>query len=58
MKVLSWLFRGKFLFYLKEAYRGGKLKFVGEIRSLGDTRKFQMMMDELYRQEWVTYCRP
>lgn len=58
VKVLSWLFRGKFLFYLKEAYRGGKLKFVGEIRSLGDTRKFQMMMDELYRQEWVTYCRP
>jgi len=58
VKVLSRLFRGKFLFYLKEAYRGGKLKFVGEIRSLGDTRKFQMMMDELYRQEWVTYCQP
>ena len=58
VKVLSRLFRGKFLFYLKEAYRGGKLKFVGEIRSLGDTPKFQMMMDELYRQEWVTYCKP
>ena len=58
VKVLSRLFRGKFLFYLKEAYRGGKLKFVGEIRSLGDTCKFQMMMDELYRQEWVTYCQP
>lgn len=58
VKVLSRLFRGKFLFYLKEAYRSGKLKFVGEIRSLGDTRKFQMMMDELYQQEWVTYCKP
>jgi hypothetical protein len=58
VKVLSGLFRGKFLFYLKEAYRGGKLKFVGEIRSLGDTRKFQMMLDELYRQGWVTYCQP
>jgi len=58
VKVLSRLFRGKFLFYLKEAYRGGKLKFVGEIRSLSDTPKFQMMMDELYRQEWVTYCKP
>jgi len=57
VKVLSGLFRGKFLFYLKEAYRGGKLKFIGEIRSLGDTRKFQMMMDELYQQEWVTYCQ-
>ena len=45
VKVLSRLFRGKFLFYLKEAYRGGKLKFVGEIRSLSDTPKFQMMMD-------------
>ncbi len=58
VKVLSRLFRGKFLFYLKQAYRGGKLKFIGEIRSLGDTRKFQMIMDELYRQEWVTYCKP
>lgn len=58
VKVLSRLFRGKFLFYLKEAYRGGKLKFIGEIRSLGDTPKFQMMMDELYRQEWVVYCKP
>jgi predicted Zn-ribbon and HTH transcriptional regulator len=58
VKVLSRLFRGKFLFYLKEAYRGGKLKFVGEIRSLGDTRKFQMMMDELYRKQWVLYCKP
>jgi len=58
VKVLSRLFRGKFLFYLKEAYRGGKLKFVGEIRSLGDTRKFQMMVDELYRQGWVIYCQP
>jgi len=58
VKVLSRLFRGKFLFYLKEAYRGGKLKFVGEIRSLGDTRKFQMMMDQLYRKHWVIYCKP
>ena len=58
VKVLSRLFRGKFLFYLKEAYRGGKLKFVEEIRSLGDTRKFQMMIDQLYRQEWVVYCQP
>ena len=58
VKVLSGLFREKFLFYFKEAYRGGTLKFVGEIRSLGDTRKFQMMMDELYRKGWVTYCQP
>jgi len=58
VKVLSRLFRGKFLFYLKQAYRADKLKFVGRICSMGDTRKFQMMMDELYRQEWITYCKP
>lgn len=57
VRVLSHLFRGKFLSYLREAYRAGKLKFVGEIRSLGEKHKFQMMMDKLYRQEWVIYCK-
>jgi hypothetical protein len=37
-KFLSRLFQGKFLFYLKQAYRAGKLKFVGKICSMGDKR--------------------
>jgi hypothetical protein len=58
VKVLSRLFRGKFLFYLKEAYRADKLKFVGIICWLGDKREFQKMLDQLYRKQWVLYCKP
>ena len=58
VKVLSRLFRGKFLFYLKQAYRAGKLKFVGRICSMADKREFQKMLDQLYRKQWVLYCKP
>ena len=58
VKVLSRLFRGKFLFYLKEAYRADKLKFVGRICLMGDKREFQKMLDQLYRKQWVLYCKP
>lgn len=58
VKVLSRLFKGKFLSYLKKTYRDGKLKFVGEIQSWGEKHKFQTMLNELYRREWVVYCKP
>jgi len=58
VKVLSRLFRGKFLFYLKQSYRAGKLKFVGRVCWLGDKREFQKMLDQLYRKQWVLYCKP
>lgn len=56
--VLSRLFRGKLLSYLKRAYRSGKIEFAGRIASLGEERNFQRLLSELYRKEWVVYCKP
>lgn len=58
VKVLSKLFRGKFLFYLKEAYKADKLKFVGQINWLSKEQQFQDLINKLYNKEWVVYCKP
>lgn len=58
VKVLSRLFRGKFLFYLKEAHRKDKLKFYGNIQALSKDKEFNILMDSLYKKEWVVYSKP
>jgi hypothetical protein len=57
-KVLSSLFRGKFLDGLKKAYEAGELKFPGQIEELKDASAFKRFLSDLYHQEWVVYCKP
>lgn len=54
VKVLSRKFRGKFLYYLKQA----KLEFHGSISYLHDNGRFNNFMLSLYKKEWVVYCKP
>jgi hypothetical protein len=58
VKVLSALFRGKFLAYLKDAYEGGKLVFPGRIACLENVVAFIEFLTQLYRKPWVVYCKP
>jgi hypothetical protein len=58
VKILSRLFRGKFLAYLKEAYEKGKLLFPGKIVPLNEKVAFNALLKDLYAQEWVVYCKP
>ncbi|HYE12520.1 MAG TPA: IS91 family transposase [Patescibacteria group bacterium] len=58
VKVLSRLFRGKFLAYLKGAYVDGRLKFCGSINGLGEKENFGVFLDSLYKREWVVYSKP
>lgn len=57
VKVLSRLFRGKFLDYLRKAYNGEELTFPGEIASLGVQETFRRYLTGLYDREWVVYCK-
>ncbi len=54
--VLSRLFRGKFLFYLKKARDTGRLRFPGLISPLREA--FTIFLKALYGREWVVYCKP
>jgi hypothetical protein len=58
VKVLSSLFRGKFLDHLEKAYESGKLKFPGQIEGLKGGPAFQKFLTDLYGQKWVVYCKP
>lgn len=58
VKILSRLFRGKFLAYLKEAKEKGELIFPGAIAHLKDEHCFKAMLDDLYEKQWVVYCKP
>ncbi len=54
VKVLSKLFRGKFLAYLKELHTEGKLTYPGDLKSPG---AFNALLSKLYETEWVSYCK-
>jgi hypothetical protein len=58
VKVLSRLFRGKFLAYLSKAYESGELQFSGKIADLEAKTAFDELLSDLYDQEWVVYCKP
>jgi len=58
VKVLSRVFRGKFIAYLKTAFRDGELGFHGELRCLGEKRKFIEWLHEAAGTEWVVYAKP
>jgi hypothetical protein len=58
VKVLSALFRGKFLDGLKKAYEAGELKFSGQIEELKEASAFKRFLSDLYGQPWVVYCKP
>jgi hypothetical protein len=58
VKVLSRVFRGKFIAYLKTAFRDGELGFHGELKCLGEKRKFIEWLSRTAGTEWVVYAKP
>jgi hypothetical protein len=58
VKVLSRVFRGKFLAGLKCLYRGKKLQCAGPSAALADPRQFAQLIRRLHRQDWVVYAKP
>jgi len=53
VRVLSRLFRGKFLYYLAKA----RLEFHGDLRDLSAPVKWNGFLSKLYKQEWFVYCK-
>ena len=58
VKVLSQIYRGKFLDFLKQAYESGKLSFAGKIGELKEKKQFNELLNKLYGQSWHVYCKP
>jgi hypothetical protein len=58
VKALSSLFRGKFLAYLKILRAQDKLIYPGAVSHLAQPGVFNALITDLYRKEWVVYCKP
>jgi hypothetical protein len=58
VRVLSRLFRGKFLSLFQKACRSGSIAFCGQTAALQDEIRLQRFLRALYAQEWVVYCKP
>jgi hypothetical protein len=58
VRVLSRMFRGKFLAYLKEAFEHGELQFHGKLTRLKDPRAFADYLKCARKTDWVVYSEP
>jgi hypothetical protein len=57
VRVLSRLFRRRFLEALQQAHHGGRLRFFGEHSSLADAQAFARWLRPLRQCEWVVYAK-
>jgi hypothetical protein len=57
VKVLSRVFRGKFIAGLKRAFCQHTLMFPGSLKPLTEARAFHAFLRPLFRQDWVVYSK-
>ena len=57
IKVLSRVFRGKFVAGLKAGFQAGALQFRGSLLHLAEPRAFASWLRTLFRQDWVVYAK-
>jgi hypothetical protein len=58
VRVLSRVFRGKFLARLRAAFDRGKLSFHGQLAALADPGEFRRRLAAVAGTEWVVYAKP
>lgn len=57
VRVMSALFRGKFLAALKQMRQTGDLEYHGSAASLADDSAFKSLLQGLYKTGWVAYAK-
>jgi hypothetical protein len=57
VRVLSQVFRGKFLGALEEAFDRGRLAFRGRLRGLAARQRFRGLLADAARIAWVVYAK-
>ena len=58
VKVLSRVFRGKFVAALKRAFQDGQLSFHGDLQPFAQPKNFAAWLRPLFRKDWVVYAKP
>ena len=58
VKVLSRVFRGKFVAGLRRAFHQSRLSFHGACLPLSNEKAFATFLRTLFREDWVVYAKP
>jgi hypothetical protein len=58
VKVLSRVFRGKFVAGLRRAFRRGQFEFSQRFRHLAEPKCFAAFLRTLFRKDWIVYAKP
>jgi hypothetical protein len=58
VRVMSALFKGKFLDLLKRCFQSDGLIFPGTLSHLKQSKDFELFRRQLYHKKWVVYCKP
>lgn len=57
VRVLSRVFRGKFVHGLKRAHARGELEFHGELAELAAPERFERLLDQAVKHDWVVFAK-
>jgi hypothetical protein len=57
VRVLSRVYRGKFIAFLKRARDEGRLTFHGGLETLADRAALERLIDQSVQHEWVVYAK-
>jgi hypothetical protein len=58
VRVLSRVFRGKYLELVRAAFDQGQLHFPTRLQGLADPKRFAAWLRPLYAKDWVVYAKP
>lgn len=58
VRVLSKVFRGKFVDAIEQAFLAGQLHFHGQLQALAQPKLFRGLLRQLFSKSWVVYCKP
>jgi len=57
VKVLSRVFRGKFIYELRNLYSANGLSFSNKLSHLSETAGWEEFIDSLYEKEWIPFIK-
>ena len=58
VRVLSRVFRGKYLERIRAAFARGQLRFPARLTTLAEPRRFAAWLRPLYAKDWVVHSKP
>jgi hypothetical protein len=57
VKILSRVFRGKYISLLKQAFAAGELQFHGQLTALAKLSAFEQLLNAAVTKDWIVYAK-